>query len=78
MKKKKKKAAKKKVVVKKEKFRIIEETHYEVAAPDGQTALKLFLDAEDRDKRYFIEVKDRVVLDKDWNVIEVDEDEASP
>jgi hypothetical protein len=69
---------KKKVVAKKKKFRIIEEAHYEVTAPDGQAALKLFLNAEDRDKRYFIEVKDRFVLDKDWNVIEVDEDEASP
>lgn len=52
------------------KFRIVETAAYVVEAKDEEEALRLFLDAEDRDKLYFVEVMDREVIDEDGNAIE--------
>jgi hypothetical protein len=52
------------------KFRIVETAHYVVEAKDEEEALKLFLNAEDRDERYFVEVSDRDVINEDGDVTE--------
>lgn len=54
----------------KSKFRIVETAHYVVEAKDEEEALQLFLDAEDRDKKYFVEVSDRDVINEDGDVTE--------
>lgn len=57
-------------------FTIRELVTYQVGAKTAQEAMTRFLNDDDSPTRYFVNVEDRTIEDKEGNLCEVDEEAA--